>query len=225
VSLQICDREIDVISIIDDDPAAREVYELPIEDLDVSPYIEERGPMHDVEAFVNETIKRSQAVFCDYHLKVKNYSAFNGAELVAAYYRNHIPAVLCTKWEDAMLDEIRDYRRYIPSLLRPAEVNPDAIYESLKICINELNGKFLSTRKPWRTLVRIEEVVADENDQHSLVFVVVPGWGPERVVRLRFGSIPVRLRDSIRTGVRLFVHANIGAERLEDLYFNDWELP
>jgi len=58
-------------------------------------------------------------------LKVKTYATFNGAELVASLYDRKLPAILCTRFEFADLDEIRPYRQRIPALLRPDELDVD----------------------------------------------------------------------------------------------------
>lgn len=78
-------------------------------------------------------------------------------------------------------------------------------------------GRRRPDRRAWRSLVRVDH----DDEQH--VFVVVPGWDPDEVIRLRKSDVPPEILERIKAGARRF-HAlvNIGAERSEDLLFDDW---
>src|SRR5258708_40346305 len=83
------------ISIIDDEPPARESYEPTVEDMGLVP-VPENGPLGDLNTCITTVTGKADAALCDHHLKVKAYSIFNGAELVAGLYNRMFPAVLCT---------------------------------------------------------------------------------------------------------------------------------
>ncbi len=111
-------------------------------------------------------------MFSDYRLKPRNYSVLEGDQLVAECYSRNIPAVLCTAYQNAdfMLD--RSLGRRIPVLLRNTNPNPDDVEAAFKMCIAELQGQVASSRRPWRTLVRVNDVDPDRGD----FYVVIPGW-------------------------------------------------
>ena len=127
------------------------------------------------------------------------------------------PAVLCTAWEEAGVDEIRLFRRNIPCLLKPDELDPESFRRALELCIEEFEGHFRPSRYPSRTLVRVEDMDQDN------AYVVLPGWNPQEVIRLTLRAISPDVRAYVKVGARLHAHVNIGAERQEELYFDLWE--
>jgi len=221
MTLNIGDTTIQRMSIIDDDPNVRSVYQYSIEELELEP-INEEGPIDDIEGLIKKTQGISEAAICDYHLRVHNYSRYNGAELVANLYKNNFPALLCTKWEDASIDEIRPYRRYIPALLRPDELEPDTINHALEVIIMEFKGKLSPSRQPWRTLVHIESI-EEITPNDPFAYVILPAWDPGEVIRLRLTTMPREIIDVLSPGKKLHVQANIGAKRHEEIYFDQWE--
>lgn len=221
MALNIGDRVIERISIIDDEPNARSGYQYAVDDLEIES-VDEEGPINDIENLFRKTQEFAQAAICDYHLRVHNYSRFNGAELVAYLYKKSFPALLCTKWEEASLDEIRPYRKYIPALIRPDELDPSTINRALEVIIGEFQGSQVASRRPWRTLVRVESV-EETTPNNPFAYIIMPAWDPDKVIRLPLSTLPDNISEQLAEGKRLHVKTNIGAERHEDLYFEDWE--
>lgn len=209
---------IERILIIDDDAGAREGFAYSIEDLGITP-VPEAGPITDLDGFVAGVQHRAQAVLCDYRLKTTEYSSFNGDELVAACYRHQIPGLLCTQYTDLTTEMNRRLLRFIPALLRTSSPEPNAIRTSLRRCQDELQGTFHPARKPWRTLVRVDDVSQDGRYCH----VIVPAWSPHQAIRIYFQDIPHDVLTNMRNGLRLHAKVNIGAESFEDVYFDEWE--
>ena len=210
---------IDRILVIDDDVGAREGFAYSIEDLGITP-VPEAGPITDLDHFVAGVQHRAQAVLCDYRLKTTGeYSSFNGDELVAACYRHRIPGLLCTQYTDVATEMNRRLLRFIPALLRTSSPEPNAIRTSLRRCHDELQGSFHPARKPWRTLVRVDDVSQEGRYCH----VIVPAWNPHQAIRIYFQDIPHDLLPNMQAGLRLHAKVNIGAESFEDVYFDDWE--
>lgn len=220
MTLLVCGREIARVSIVDDDPEARQGYEYPIEDLDLTP-VPELGPLSNLEEFVAQTAARTDAAICDHHLRKRNYAPFNGAEAVAAWYKRGFPALLCTRYETAEIEEIRRYMRWIPVMMKPDELHPGSMEAGFKQCIAEMQGEFLPNRRPWRTLVRIDDVVAD--GPKRWFGVILPAWGLNEVVRIWFDDLPLDLQSKIQPDIRLHAQVNLGAETPEELYFTNWE--
>lgn len=209
------------VFVIDDDKSVRKSYELVIRDLSLPVALQE-GPLPALSNYIELVCREAQAVLCDHHLRLAGYSPFNGAPLVAGLYQRGLPALLCTRWYEAAIDEIRSVREFIPVILRPGELTPEAVEEGLRLCSAEISGKFRPERRPWRNLVRIEAL--DFDDGHDDVFVVVPGWRSQEVVRIRSRDFPVGYKERLRPGLRLYAEINLGAETNEELYFRHWAL-
>jgi len=211
------------VTIIDDDPDVRQSYGFSVEDLALEPILID-GPVQEPATFLAEITSSANAAICDHHLmKVKSYSSCNGAPLVSEMYKMHFPAILCTKYEDASIDEIRPLRRNIPVLLNPSDLEPESFEHGIRLCINEFKGEFVPVRRPWRALVRVEDV--DDGKGIDSFFVVVPSWDSNQVIRLFHKDVPENIRSLIVPGKRLHAMVNLGAERYEEIYFEyeSWE--
>ena len=223
MAITIAKRSIQRISIIDDQTPVRESYELSVEDLGLES-VSETGPLDEgLPDCVKAVSQRADAAICDYNLKVKAYSSFNGAELAAGFYKMQFPAVLCTKWHTAVIDEMRQYLRFIPSLIDPSKLDPTTIKAGIESCIREFDGDYRPVRRPWRALVRVEDI--RKTDQGSeFAYVVVPAWNSNDVVKLPANLIPPEILKKLSAGSRLHAKVNLGATGNEELYFEEWEL-
>ena len=208
----IHDKEISRVLIVDDDPAARDSYVYPVEDLELEPVMFER--LVTLNSFI-ANVEPSDVVVCDYHLKKHSYAQCDGDELMAECYKVGIPGMLCTAYTDVTIR--RDYRRYIPALLKTNGPELDEFVDAWEKCYSEMNGTFHPTRRPWRTLVRVEEV-----DQRCF-YAVVPAWDSRKKVRIDNDGIPKDILKLSQPGKRFHAEVNIGAESHEDLFFVSWE--
>jgi hypothetical protein len=218
--LTIGHRTISTVGVIDDDPGARESYQWTLQDADVSP-IGEAGPLGQLANFVDQAKHRMDAVLCDHHLRIRNYSTFDGAQLAAAFYDVNVPAVLCTRWEEAQLDLIRPYRDRVPVLLQLEDLDPDSFVNALQLTVRELQGEYSQQRRPWRTQVHIADVGTDE--QKEFFYIDLPSWTSDKVIRLRKANLVPELADQLEIDARWHAQVNIGAEDPWELYFRDWE--
>lgn len=220
MSLLLSGRSIERVSIIDDDATAREGWEYAVEELNLHP-IQESGPVTDIDRYLAEINDRADAAIADHHLRKRNYFPINGAELVARWYQRQFPSILVTRYDIAEIDEIRSYRRRVPVLLTPDEFNPDSMLRGLEICVREFQGEYLPSRRAWRTLVRVDDV---ERERGLYFYVVVPGWDPSTIIRLRMADVPQAIRDKVEPDARFHAQVNLGAENQADLFFSEWEL-
>ena len=210
---------IESILVVDDDAEAREGFCYSIEELEITPVLEE-GPIKNLAQFVTQVPRRAQAVLCDYRLKTSGtYSSYGGDEVVAACYRRGIPGLLCTQYTNVGVEMIRRLRRFIPSLLNTSSPTPDDIRASLHACQGELSGSFHPAREPWRTLVRVHAGPTDA----GYCRVIVPAWNANQTIRLYLEDLPDMIRPRMTTGARLHAKVNIGADTFEDVYFDEWE--
>jgi hypothetical protein len=216
--VKISNRTINCVVVVDDSEELRELYEYPLEELGLK-IIYEAGPLETVEQSLKGLRQKADAIVCDYHLQKKNFSHFNGDQLVALSNSTSLPALLCTTYTDSDITVMRSKRRFIPSLLKPATFVPEMILQGLERCVLESEGKFEANRKPWRTLVR----VADIDESGRYFYVVVPGWDTEQKVRVYFEDTPKGFTDLVKLGQRFHAIVNVGANAPDELYFTDWE--
>lgn len=220
MSINIENRQIERVLIIDDDPQSRQAFVYPFEELGLETKLIEKPP-DSVDEFVDGFTSPADVILCDYHLKKYSYSSFDGDRLVAKCFQNNIPGILCSSFTDLDTTLNRHYLRYIPSLLRTIDLPPDLIIEAYTRCIKELNGEYSSERKSWKTLIRIDEIVNDG----KYFYVVIPGWNPDKRIRIYFDNIPRDMEKKVNEGLRrLYAQVNLGAENYQDLYFSNWHI-
>lgn len=211
---KIRDREILRAIIVDDDPPARDACAYLVEELDLEPVKIPRLP--GLKSFIKDLRPSEDVVICDYRLKVHDYAKCNGDALVAACHEANVPGVLYSTFADVDAMIRRDYLRKIPVRLEPSDLQPHKLKIAWKKCILELNGIIDSTRKSWRTLVRVEE-----NDRESRVaYVVISSWDAQKKVRIDHASFPKDLLEKIQPNYRFLARVNVGAKCHEDLFFD-----
>src|SRR5436305_8267255 len=130
MAIEVVDKTIRSIEIIDDSEKARESMGYPVEELRLIP-VKYAGPIGNLEDLIREIVSTAQAAICDHHLRVGDYSRVNGSDIVARLYQKEFPALLCTRWETADINDMRPLRRYIPVLVNPDELTPDAIVDGI----------------------------------------------------------------------------------------------
>lgn len=227
MTISISGRKISRISLIDDEDQVREAYSYPVEELGMESVLED-GPIHDMSDFVRGIRERTDAAICDHHLRQRAlrdggvYSRYDGAELVTELYRSDFPAILCTRYRDR-IEELRRHRRFVPVLLHPDELSPDAIARGLEVCVQELSGNISANRRPWRSLVRVADVDNSISEENPFVEFVVPAWDPNTVVRISKSELPDGFLEQIGPQMRCHAKVNLGAENHDDLYVYDWE--
>jgi hypothetical protein len=214
MSIKIADKQIERVSIIDDDDDSRSSMEFTIQDLKLTA-VPQNDKVGNIDAFFIQ-LPAIDAVVSDHHLKKKNYFPINGAEVIYKCYEKRIPAVLVTRYEQHNYD-IRKFRQRIPVILTPDEFDPDSLIKSFEVCINEFNGKFLNGRKAWRTLIRIDDM--DETN----FYIIIPAWNQNETVSLSRSLLPEHINRIIQADYRLHAEVNIDAEYSSDLYFVSWE--
>lgn len=209
-------RRIERALIVDDEPEARDAYEYVIEDMGIRPHQVEEGLHDGLDSFLS-TIQSGDVILCDFHLKKRNYAPCNGDQVMATCFRAKVPGVLCTSIAEPWVR--RDCLRYIPGVIRTASPQPDEVRGALERCLREVDGSFEPERRPWRTLVRVDDIDRD----HRCFYAVVPAWDVRTKVRIGTSNLPESIQELIEPGRRLHALVNTGAERSHDLFFDSWE--
>jgi CheY-like chemotaxis protein len=220
MSQVIAGNTIEKVGIVEDDPSNRKSLAEIVSDAQFVP-VPEDGPLCDLKSFTRGAMRNTDAFIFDHHLKQSQYAPFDGAEAVAFLYKQQFPSLLCTQWSNADIDTMRRYRRYIPALIPTDDLDPCRIVRELEVCINEINGNFLPSRQPVKTIVRIENV--DQDQKPPIVYVVVPAWNPRQVVRFPIDVIDPRLHTYVAPDSRFFAQVNLGAEDQFDLFFDKFD--
>lgn len=219
-SINISDYTISNIQIVDDDPQSRNAFSFIIEDLELTPLCID-GPLPRFDDFIMNTVRSSQASIFDNALNVRNYSRSSGAKYASALYKRNYPSILCSKFAKTMyIDKIQEHRRYLPVLLKSQELNSDTFHKGLEKCINEFKNNFTENRKPYKSLIRIENIDKNNSTLHG----IIPGWNPNEIIAINFSNVPKSMISNIKNETRCYVKTNIGAEKWDELYFTEWEL-
>lgn len=228
MTLNIQDKNINKVRLIDDDHGVRQSYKFQVEELDIDTE-EVFGPISDMSSLLRTVDPDSDAVICDFNLKVKNYSSINGDEIVSGLYQRNVPVVLCTR-ADHLPEPIRRRRRYIPVVLAPANLSPDSLVNAFEICIDEFKGRFSSFRKPWRTMIRIEGGDVLEGLGLLRVNAVIPEFDPSTLINFEWdmsdNEALRKVREGIEHGdiVRIYATVNVGADGTDDLFVENWSM-
>lgn len=224
---RILERLVERVLVVDDDPAERRGHTWLLEDGHFEP-VPEDGPLDgDPLKYAQRAALDGsdvQAALCDQRLGIRaNYATYLGSDIVRAWYHMSFPAVLCTRWEDAAINDIRPLRRWIPALLNYDDLHedPDNFVRACEECVHEFDVGFRAHREPWRAQI----VVADVDDERRHFWFEVPSWEQSTLIRYRAEDVPEEIRESLQVDYRLFAQVNLGAERHEDLYFDRWEPP
>lgn len=206
------------IGIVDDQPNSRDALADVIADSDsISPHVYNEK-FESLEICIKTIHSQDAAAIFDNHLSQRNYANFRGILAVSQLYLLFFPALLVSSYEADIL-EIREHRQHVPIILEPDKVTPDSIIKGVEICKNEFAGKFTSERKPWRSLVRVDEISKDKKS----VYVVIPSWDEHKLIKLLTSMLPPEYLPYLAMDVHFFAQVNVDAEHHQDLYLHSFE--
>jgi hypothetical protein len=89
--------------------------------------------------------------------------------------------------------------------------------------VSQVPLKHSPTKRLFSTLISIEGIRKLDNDK--VVDVVVISWNPYRIITLPISLFPRDLQEKLDRDVWLRARVNIGAKEVEDLIFEEIELP
>ena len=211
------------VAVVDDDDDSREETVLDIEGAGYSSLViqHQRAYNKPLDLVREIRSRKAHAVVCDHRLAFAGMAGFTGAEIAAALYDEKIPCILVTTYADQDYDvSIRKYRRKVPVLLKRSDANKETIRGGIDSCCQELYGDRPLTRKPHSTIMTIKEIALEGGEK--VVDVIIPAWDHREAVRFPADLIPNSLK--IKKGLWLIADVNIGAEKEDDLYFENFRL-
>lgn len=219
--LMINNKPIKRVAIVNDNNAAREEMAQNLFEAGLEPIIQ-NARLSSIDECITNVTSKAEAAILEHHLNKGHYANFMGAEAVAQLYRQQFPSLLVTAWAEADRDNIHPFRRHIPVLIRSNQAEPETIMGGFEQCINEFKNSYSTERKPWRTLVRIEEV--HRYLEKPMVYAIVPAWNPRQVVKFPLSLFPINLQPTVEPVARFLSKVNIGATHYDDLYFTDFSI-
>lgn len=228
MSLNILNRSIEKVRLIDDDANVRKGYRYSVEDLDLSAE-EVDGPIKNIGELIRSFDKSSEAAICDFNLMTKDYSTADGDVVVSSLYSLNIPAVLCTRWAGHLPERVRYRRRRIPVVLPPNDLSADTLSAAFEACVGEFSGNYSDFRRPWRAMIRVESA-EEVGGGHFRLSVVVPSWDSSIGLTYIVPSnetpdlASICQRASSGEIVRVFGQVNLGVESVEDIYIDQWSI-
>ncbi len=169
--------------------------------------------------------KKISYAMCDHRLNEANYAKFLGAKAVASLYDKKVSTLLITGWQNNDADTtIRYYRKKIPILLAPKEVNPVNIKNGFETVYKEVVENIIPPeRQTCRTIMTVTDIIKKGNLE--IVKVVMLQWNSNKEVGFPLKMLPVNLNGIVRSGLMILADVNIDAEKSEDLFFENFSLP
>ncbi|RKZ54095.1 MAG: hypothetical protein DRR16_00875 [Candidatus Parabeggiatoa sp. nov. 3] len=219
--LTMNEKPIKKVAVVNDTATNRDEMAESLIEIGLEPIIQ-TSRLNSIEDCITTVMNQAEAAILEHHFKSDYYANFRGAEVVAQLYRQHFPSLLVTAWAEADRDNIHPFRRHIPVLIRSNQAEPESIIGGFEQCLNEFKNSYSSERKPWRTLVRIEEVHQDS--EKTMVYAMVPAWNPRQVVKFPLSLFPMNLQASVEPEARFLAKVNIGATHYDELYFTDFNI-
>ncbi len=220
MNLALKGHTIEQVLIVDDQPDSRDALGELVKDSYLLA-IEVEAPVRGVDD-LRKRASANAAVLCDYHLRKKNYASVDGGLIVAGLNAAGVPAILCSRMTDDLSEDLRPHRKFIPVVIPTAELSPETLLAAINTCIAEIEGRVAEHRRPWRTLVRIEDLDDSVSGSEDCM-VVVPGWDPQKLISIHLRDLPPNIQSAILGGAdHLLAEVNLGAVTSSDLYFAEW---
>lgn len=212
-------------AIIDDNRKNRERWGDYVLSIGFDPIIYD-NPINSLGTLERDLLQNSiQYALCDHRLNETYYAPFLGAEAVARMYDKKVSALLITGYQNSDADTtIRTYRKKIPVLLKPEEVNKEALRKGFEITYNEIvNKNILPERQSCKAIMTITDVI--KQGGMNVIKVVLIQWDINTEVGFPTTMLPKKMSKIIKPGQMLLADVNVDAEKPEDLFFENFSLP
>lgn len=210
---------INKVAVVDDDDQAAQTIIHALQDGKFEPYRQEA--MGSIQELVDSIVAGSDAAVCDHRLRYGAFADVSGAELASRLMLAEHPTILVTQYLDQYADvDIRQFRGNLPVVLRRDQADePSELRDAFARCLLEISRGRLDSRKPQRTLLRVEQITKVNDD--SVIDAVVHGWNPKDTVRFPMSLVHPDDRASVKEQSILSAMTNLRAEEKVDLFFED----
>lgn len=206
----------DRVAVIDDEPDGRDTI---VDLLDEQHFeaIPIMGPFgSDIDRLIAEVEHADPGfVICDHRLTAKQYATFTGLQVVERLIGKKRPAMLLTTYQEPDLIELRAARPRVP-VIRGRDGFSFADVSRLREIVRlEIAEQPVTSRKPHRVILRVEEVRPGDID------IVVPSWNREHAFILPKRQLASAVRTAVKKGDYLLGDVNIGAPSADEIYFDN----
>jgi len=211
-------------AVIDDDKTNRERWGDLLQSIGYEPIIYDT--ITSLDSLEKDIIgKEIGYALCDHRLNEANYARFLGAEAVASLYDKKVSTLLVTGWQRSDSDStIRYYRNKIPVLLTHNEVTPLKIQNGFEVAYKEIVENIIPPeRQTCRTIMTITDII--ETVRLDIVKVIMLQWDPNIEIGFPLNMLPLKINKQIKSGMMLLADVNIEANKAEDLFFENFNLP
>jgi hypothetical protein len=125
----------------------------------------------------------------------------------------HLRHAVANQW---VVDQAR---RLVAALILVAALNPKPQSQPPQ---PRPDPKPQEQRRPVRAFVEVDDIA--DGPKCRMLSVFVPRWREDEAVLLPEDRIPAEIRPHIKKGVILTAYVNVDALRVEDLFFDEFEL-
>jgi hypothetical protein len=123
--------------------------------------------------------------------------------------------MLLTTFQEPERLTLRAARARVPVIKGRDDFRVEDVRDLREIVLSEMAERPVASRRPHRVLLRVEAVRDSQAD------VVVPSWSRDHAFVLTKDLIAPNIRNRVRPGEYLLGDVNIGAEKEEDIYFDN----
>lgn len=180
--------------------------------------------LSDFNKFLSK--EKISLIICDHRLfECGDYADYTGAKAIAAGYRCHYGGILVTAYEGIDIESsIREYRRWIPSLIHSNNLDPETMIKALEIADREARENIpCPERIAYRTLMTVRRII--NTGTGPIVKVIMSQWRINEEVGFPLSMVPSKMRSETEPGKMIIAKVNVGANNASDLYFDEFEMP
>jgi CheY-like chemotaxis protein len=217
------------VLVLDDDPDSRQALVRTLRATDLST-VAPSGPFANLDAL--KIFAQSEGIthlVTDQRLMERAFAGFLGAAAAGALSVMRIAPILVTAYAQQDMDQtIRPHLASIPCVInrKTDELNPSTLKKALDAAASEIiEGRIPRTRRPYLSIVSVEQVAAPQRSGAREIRLMVRQWRKNVTVGFPANALSLEIQGALKPGLLLLAQVNIAAERPEDLYLRDIELP
>lgn len=204
-----------VVTIVDDDPLAREEIAMWVEKAGWSARPLDRRYGADVDGLVREAESATNIVICDQNLNAHSYLATTGIEVAKRLLAHHVPTVLISQ----NLSEVSRYDSILPVISR-MDLGKAKLNSALKLGRTNTFEASDFLHRFYRSIIEVSSIDATKN----IVNFIVTGWPSDEPVAVEQRWIPETLHEHLAPGALFLAQARLHARKPDDMVLRDFEL-
>lgn len=207
------------VTVIDDDDEGREEIMDMLQDFHFRP----QAVIGTFDDRLDDLVAEIEAqdpsfVICDNRLNPRQMAQFYGTSVVEALAARRRPAMLLTTYASPDRLQLRKSRFEVPVIVHRDAFDAERLAHYFEVSWREINDDPVDSRRPHRSLIRVEAVGGGPAVQ---VDAVVPAWRADYAVPIPIECFAEQVRARLAAGAYLLGDVNIGAVDEEELFFHN----